>query len=385
MTMHKSFRHFLSAELDVPKKRKSELQQVKDDVREELRKNLPTTLKQEFGDYSIEFAVPKFRTQGSWTHGTLNMPAYSSQHIDIDDGVYIKLEYLKDKAEPITCSVGMFNAVENAIRLMCQKNGWTIVRNPTCVRIDLNNGAHIDIPIYGTSEKTYQLLEAKQAAAIAKSVFLHDEKQYIDVLTWGMLDHGDVLLAHRELGWICSDPGPITEWVKQAKRLNGPQFITVVRYLKAWRDWQWPQGGPTSICLMVAAERAFVPVQNHDELALLSTIATLAEIFSQKIPNPTDEKEDLAKKLDKNGTRHDVIDKLNAFYALMQQATQSPEQADAIFESCFGPRFPKVKQTSTEKAAAVVLGTPARKVESPVVKRTRSGDYKTLVKRTHSG
>ena len=384
MTMHKSFRHFLSAELDVPKKRKNELRKVKDDIREELRIHLPITLKQEFKDYTVVFTMPRFRTQGSWTHGTLNMPAYKHQHIDIDDGVYIKIEYLKDKAEPITCSVGVFNAVEKALTPICNKNGWTITRNPTCVRVDLNNGAHVDVPVYGTSEETYQMLEARNAA-LAKSNFLQGQQQYNDVLTWGMLDHGDVLLAHRELGWICSDPGPITEWVKQAKRLNGPQFIPVIRYLKAWRDWQWPQGGPTSICLMVAAERAFVPVQNHDELALLSTIATLADIFSQKIPNPTDEKEDLAKKLDKNGTRQEVIDKLKAFHALMQRATQSPEQSDAIFENCFGPRFPKVKLASIEKAAAVVLATPAQKVETPVVKRTRSGDHKTLVKRTHSG
>jgi len=384
MTMHKSFRHFLSTELDVPRNRRNELRKVKNDIREELRVYLPITLKQEFRDYTVAFAIPRFRTQGSWTHGTLNMPAYSSQHIDIDDGVYIKIEYLKDKAEPITCSVGVFNAVEKALILICNKNGWTLKRNPTCVRIDLNNGAHVDVPVYGTSEETYQMLEARQAA-LAKSEFFLDQQQRNDVLTWGMLDHGDVLLAHRELGWICSDPGPITQWVKQAKRQNGPQFIPVIRYIKAWRDWQWPQGGPTSICLMVAVERAFVPVQNHDELALLNTLSTLAEIFSQKIPNPTDNDEDLAKKLDKNGTRQEVIDKLNAFYSLLKQATQLPEQADAIFENCFGPRFPKVSQTSTEKAVAAVLATPVHKVESPIVKRTRSGHRNTLVKRTHSG
>jgi len=383
MSMHKTFRHFLSSELDVPKNRKKELSEAKNDIREHLRKYLPVALNQEFNDYTPEFTRPRFRTQGSWTHGTLNMPAHKSQHIDIDDGVYIKIDYFKDKAEPITCSKRVFKAVQNALRSLCLQRGWTLICEiAACVRVDLNNGAHVDIPIYATSENTFQFLEAKKAECTSRG-FLQDQQQINDVLTWGMLDGGDVLLAHRESGWIVSDPGPVTMWLRERAAFHGPQFIPSIRYIKSWRDWQWEQGGPSSICLMVAVERVFSPEGNYDELALLNTLSKLPDMLAQKVPNPANPDEDLAEKLDKNGTRQEVINKLKAFHSSMQQAIESPEQSEAIFKNCFGSRFPDSPQQSSVDIATAVIATPAHKVQSPIVKRSRSGQQ--VIKRTRSG
>jgi len=137
--------------------------------------------------------------------------------------------------------------------------------------------------------------------------------------------------------------------------------------------------------LMVAAERAFTSVQNHDELALLNVASKLPSLFAHEIPNPANRDEDLAKKLDKNGTRQAVIEKLSWFHLKMQQAVQSPEQATAIFKECFGPRFPDaIQRSSEEKVVAAVLATPPRKVSPPIVKRSRSGQEQ-IIKRTRSG
>ena len=388
MTMHKTFQKFLKDELEAPKATKNSLEKVKDEIREHLRVHLPISLKMFFNDYTPEFTVPKFRTQGSWSHGTLNMPAYPSQHIDIDDGVYVRIEYLKDKAEPVTggFSEGMFNAAQHALRPLCHKNKWSLIDDiDTCVRINLNNGAHVDIPLYATPDDTYITLEAKHEAALAKSGFLDFYSRSDDVLEWGMLDKGEVLLAHRKLGWIASDPGPVTKWVKQRARHHGAQFLDVVRYIKAWRDWQWESGGPSSICLMVVAERAFKMVKNNDELSLLKTLELMPEYISQKVKNPGNEEEDLAEKLDKNGTRQDVINKLSQFHLWMKNATENTYEAQSILEQCFGERFPKIIMAEVHSAAAAaVLSTPPHKVDRPIVKRTRSGQSE-IIKRSHSG
>ena len=70
---------------------------------------------------------------------------------------------------------------------------------------------------------------------------------------WTALPHDQVLLAHRDENWVKSDPRPVKHWFLGEVERHGEQFRRSVRYLKCFRDWQWVEGGPSSLLLMATA------------------------------------------------------------------------------------------------------------------------------------
>lgn len=61
-----------------------------------------------------------------------------------------------------------------------------------------------------------------------------------------------------------SDPRPVKEWFVDQVETKGVQLRRVVRYIKAYRDWIWKSGGPSSILLMAAAAPLFVKQDRRD-------------------------------------------------------------------------------------------------------------------------
>lgn len=59
------------------------------------RQKVRATLKQGMANFIVEnggdpnLVKPKFRLQGSWAYGTCNQPAYPTQEMDVDYGVYL--------------------------------------------------------------------------------------------------------------------------------------------------------------------------------------------------------------------------------------------------------------------------------------------------------
>ncbi|RBB92382.1 hypothetical protein C3E97_033840, partial [Pseudomonas sp. MWU12-2115] len=116
---------------------------------------------------------------------------------------------------------------------------------------------------------------------------------------WTALPADEVLLAHRECNWMCSDPRPVKEWFLAEVEAKGEQFRRVVRYLKAYRDWRWPSGGPASILLMAAVAPLFERRDRRDDLALLDVVSALPDCLRNGINNPVDESESLTDRLGK--------------------------------------------------------------------------------------
>jgi hypothetical protein len=156
---------------------------------------------------------------------------------------------------------------------------------------------------------------------------------------------------------------------------KGEQFQRVVRYLKAFRDWQWPTKGPSSILLMAAAAPLFERRDRRDDLALLDVVSALPDRLRDGVCNPVESSESFTARLGKEG----VEEAAKAFEAL-EVALRGSIDASNAAQACswlrkeFGSRFPdepdRVKVSSVK---ATILATAPATGPSELVGRTKAG------------
>ena len=108
---------------------------------------------------------PRFRMQGSGAYHTLNDPAHKPpQEVDFDDGVFLPTSFVNGggMVEPLLAAKGYFIVVENILAPLCEDNGWKLIATkPTCVRVRVDNHAHIDLPLYAIPDEQFvELVEA---------------------------------------------------------------------------------------------------------------------------------------------------------------------------------------------------------------------------------
>lgn len=297
-------------ELTVAEKVKADLRSVRDEMRETITSgfsNWATVTKREELFEAVALATvfaydeapvlqPKFRMQGSWAYHTLNCTTVEPpQEIDLDDGMFLPVSFLgqNGNSHPAVVSHTYFATVERLLSPLCAKRGWTLVRDkPSCVRVAVYDGAHVDIALYAIPDRDFQSLVEKAAAA---SVFAADEVRnsisFSDALYRDIpVDH--IMLAHRTDGWIPSDPRKLDDWFQEGIEAYGQQLRRVCRYLKGWRDNNWDACRLSSIALMACAMTAFDqagaarPDQNRDDKALLMVARRLPGLFASAIDNP---------------------------------------------------------------------------------------------------
>jgi hypothetical protein len=364
-------------QLLLEQKERTMLSEARKIIRNALREGLPALIKKAHPKLT-KIPIPKFNTQGSWAYETIIWPAWiPPQQADMDDGCYLPLSFLKG-AVPDIASKFFFEAVEEVLAPVAKLYGWKI--NPggpksTCTRIEIDSTKHIDIPLYaipdGEFEKLIEFFEKAQREGRADMLRTNSE--------WDLLPTDSLLLAHRDEGWKKSDPRPIKDWVTRQILLKTEQLRRLMRYIKAWRDWQWTNGhSPASILLMVAVDQALQKPEAGDDLALLKVAAKLPEILAGKVENPTAPGEILSDKLDKDGIRQEVIARAQQLHTSLHHAIMvcdRPEEACLVLQQLFGPRFPTdVTSVDKVKAAAIVAATPARKIEKePIVGRSTAG------------
>lgn len=338
-------------------------------IRDHLRSTLPTTLKHET---NIDFpTIPKFYTQGSFSYKTLNTPAHiPPQQSDIDYGCYLPTEDWLDSYQiPRLACKDYFKAVEMALLSLCRVNGWKLeTTKATCVRIIVRKDIHVDIPLYAIPEKEYKkLVDARQLA-------MDHQFAGSQPLQWDKLPTECVMLAHRERDWIKSDPRVIVDWFNHQVDIYSEQYRRVVRYLKAFRDFKWETGGPSSLLIMVLASNRFQFFENRDDLALLEVCKKIPSLLLTKVKNPTDNEEILTDRLDnvKLAVQHftDLKDALNK---AINHSSDSHE-ANRIICQQFGNRFPfkpELIETVKPETAIATLAFNPQKTE--LIGRTRAG------------
>lgn len=357
----------------LPEHRCEFIAEAKEAVRKQLRTALPIVLR-ELG-HEAAAVQPRFFTQGSWAYKTLNAPAHPTQQADIDDGAYLPMSFVKTTSKPSVASKVFFAAVETALMPLTCERGWRLITDkPTCIRIEIAEYAHIDVPLYAIPDDQFDLLR-KAALAVHGYFALDEAVKRAERDAWTALPQDQVLLAHRDEDWVKSDPRPVKQWFLNEVKRHGEQFRRSVRYLKCFRDWQWVEGGPSSLLLMATAAPLFEARDGRDDLALLDLVDAMPNLLRQGVCCPTDANESLTERLGPKGVE-DTIKKLQQFEQYLRGATTASDPAQALtwMQKQFGPRFPRaLDRVKAGSVTAVVNATPAVTVASPLVGRVQSG------------
>jgi len=257
----------------------------------------------------LEVRLPKFLGQGSYAMGTTVNPL--NGEFDIDDGVYLQhLDESDDSNWPTPETVHRW--------LVKATDGHTKekpIDKRTCVRVRYAGQYHVDLPSYANLNDEYMLAEKGSK------------------------------------GWHRSDPLALTAWFKGKVEVNGEQLRRLVRYLKAWADFQSGRRGkmPSGLILSVLAAQHF----RADERDDVSLANTTQGIYNAVYPifcvyNPVDNQEELTARLtDEQKQRfQDAILDLSSD-AVNAIGIGDREEASKAWRRQLGDRFPLI-ETSVE-------------------------------------
>ena len=333
-----------------------------------------------------QISKPRFAMQGSRVYKTLNSPAYPPiQQVDLDLGVYLPFTTLGNGQRPKESVTTYFRIVKLALwtHLAQRKdNQWRLIDGKkTCVRVQISDYMHIDLPLYAVPET--EISRVKEEAALQESV-LSDARK--DVLTefeiesrlMEQVDPTVIHMANLDSGWVPSDALVIRDWVSHSCKAKGLANAVrpICRYLKAWRDVRWPDGsGPSSIFLLAACITEYEHVSaKHCDL-LERVIEQLPNVFERPIliPCPTPDDPGAREDLRERVSSKERVIYTKAFVNLREEfsaarSTVSPEACNQILQRIFGSRMPmepeRVTRTQQKQSkAAIVVKSAKPRVE----------------------
>lgn len=357
---------------------------AKNDIRDHLRPRIREATIRVLG---MDKAVtPRFRTQGSWSYKTCVQPAWNPpQEMDWDFGVYLPVSVWVDGGPPHAMARLYFKLVEGLLQDLCNDKGWRLYSGKdTCIRVQINAWAHIDIPLYAAPEAQFAQIVEKGTFVAARTMDTREAlvanfaEEDFTLQQWE--DMVDVMMATRAGEWKQSDPEEVSRWFIDRIEEHTEQLRRVCRYLKAWRDLHWKAGdGPTSVCIMIAVAQTFEAQRGRDDLALEKSARALAIALRGNVHEPAiaEGKEDFNKRLDADG-RHKASARAATLASQLQparlKASHLAGDAIDILRGQLGGRVPYrtdlVEPDSGEDAVRVV---GADRVSRPVVKSTSAG------------
>ncbi|MES9924920.1 MAG: CBASS cGAMP synthase [Candidatus Thiodiazotropha endolucinida] len=325
---------------------------------------------------AISKIVPKFMTQGSYAYRTLNAPWHASQQIDLDDGVYLPMKILEDRPE--LSKEWFFDIIDNALTELAEAEGWEVCTDKdTCCRVILRGKqAHIDVPLYAMPDELHGSMVEEFAATRASLSMEYILEDHLGTKRF-IFDPTNIYLATRNNGWKRSDPLKIARWFQHQIKRKGERLRRACRFLKAWRDFIWESGGPSSITLMVLADKAYPDQddQGRDDYVLLKIAETLPEHFRGTVNNPVDDQEPpLYPRGDID--QDEVVFRAERLLKALQQTIAgaiSPEEAIAKMQETFSDRYPnRPEWIEAVSVANLVRNTKPVKVRPEPIGNMRS-------------
>ena len=259
----------------------------------------------------------KFQTQGSFSMNTAVNPLDGDY--DIDDGMYFKPQ-LENRPSPEAVHAWVTEAA----------NSYSTVDPPKdkkrCVRVPFKAGYHVDIPIYDLVNE-------------GNGVYSPD-------------------LAIKDDGWQYSDPKSISEWFQDRVSQTNPQLRRLVRYFKAWADYQNQSGQykmPSGLILTILTGEEY-EYDDRDDVAFAQTVAAILQRikYDESIPNPKDRLEDLRGRITDSQFenfkgRLDVLVQ-HAEAALNHESAE--EAARKHWRKVLGDRFPVIEDSDKKDQKA---------------------------------
>lgn len=261
---------------------------------------------------------PKFCWQGSFAMKTTVNPVGENEY-DIDDGIYLIGYDDVDSSEwPATSTV--HNWVKNAVTGQTKAEP---INKDTCIRVVYSSGYHIDLPIYIEQD-------------------------------------GSIYLAHKNKGWIISDPKAFREWFSEKVQDNDEQLRRLVKYLKAWKDYKSVPLKGIEITILVSNN--FCIYEGHDEKSLRDTIQSIIGTLENRFTcyKPVAPYENLFEGYSKT-KKESILNSLTALKQALDNAIneQDPLTASQYMIDEFGSRFPKGEAVEQVEAKVSYARTDA--------------------------
>ena len=312
---HDLFEDFYST-ISIDKSKRDSLMSARDAIQDRITNYFKNELKEK---------VPEYKIQGSYALDTIVNPL--DGEYDIDVGIYLQnIDHDKVKW-PTTETVHnwIFKAVENHT-----KEKPTDKR--TCVRVNYSGQYHVDLPIYGTYKNESYLAEKGEAK------------------------------------WHISDPKDFENWFKGEIEKKGDQIRHLVKYLKAWADYNSKSGKlPSGFVLTILITECYEK-SDRDDASFAGTAKSMYDRLkiSEEIRNPVDPKENLRDRISdsKMVTFKESLETLlnNASLALKEK---SKKEACKKWRKEFGDRFSncenvKDSSESLKTTAPAILRDDAR-------------------------
>lgn len=353
---------------------------IRDHLRAEIRAATTTLLGMD------RMVSPRFRTQGSWAYKTCVQSAHRPpQEIDWDFGVYLPVAVWDEQAPPTAMAKLYFELVERSLARLCEQRGWHLVGdNARCVRVRIADWAHIDVPLYAAPEEKFQQVMEKAASMASASAYLResvalDESAAFGEMPepfWELMD--EIHLATRDGRWVPSDPEAVAKWFDDQVLLHGEQLRRVCRYLKAWRDHHWRDGGgPSSVLIMIVVAQAFESTPRRDDLAVERGALALAQALGGEVREVGIDcgaenfnrlsAEERAQAVERADTLARQLRVSRHFSIGMAQ-----HAVDNVREQ-FGPRIPNDRELIHPDDGTDVRRVPAQVVTPPLVEATKAG------------
>lgn len=335
---------------------------------------------------SLQKLKPKFASQGSFVYKTMNSPCQAPQQMDLDDGIYLPIDMFEDK--PVISKDLFFHYVDNTLLNLAKRKGWVFSdKKNTCARLIIDDATHVDVPLYAVPKQRHEAMLEKAATHVFDSISTN-----LDTRT--RLEPNEVNLALRNAeSWTVSDPAVLNDYFKQNfkfyKELVGGEDVCrrVCRYLKAWRDYAFKSGGPSSVALMTCVVLSFQEMSRSrsmeklsDGEALLECVKCLPEQLLNGVPNDAekDKGELLFPKKEMSKSEIDEIyESAIELHESLRSAISAKTKNDAIMklQESFGSRFPSLLDllTSTSSVAAAIRSQPAKSQPQPNVVNQDAG------------
>lgn len=266
--------------------------------------------------FSAKAQIPpvKFKVQGSFTMNTIIRPLNGEFDIDIGTHFIFPSKDRDNWPNPQTVSGWLFDAVKNHTSIEAENR-------TTCVRVTYKPlatneyGYHVDLPIYGEYENSWN----NKYTVIG----MNDERKWNEK----------------------SDPLGFTNWFNikcNANKSDKNQLVRLVKYLKAWKDFQTKDiKMPSGMILTILAAKNYFP-NERDDIALYKILNEVHFLlwWSFSIIKPVEPKNDL---VDNYSTRKKnyFMERLREFRDDAYTAINSSSDEDAIkiWQKHFGDRF----------------------------------------------
>ena len=247
---------------------------------------------------------PRFHQQGSYAMHTLLNPIVredGSIPYDMDDGIYF-VGNTDNRLSVEDYHSRIYDVVDG-------HTDQTTEDNAPCVTVNYADGHHIDLPIY----------------------FMEDGDEHPK-------------LAYRGKGWIDSDPREFYQWFNGIK--DNEQLRRMVRYLKAWADYEDMENGikMPSGCIMTILAEKFYERNERDDVAFKDILVAMHVALSDSFEclRPTFPKNENLLAGIKWASRKDAFMKALADFkddAVRAINSKNPHEACKKWQLHFGNRF----------------------------------------------